>query len=109
MKAWPDKPKGLSERSYRKYMARHKKVKINGKEYELQSVSPQWYMNVNDECGMTGGKRDTARYIDEMFKNVVVAPPEIKEKGIEYFNETEDIDSTEKLLKEVESFLRERK
>lgn len=90
-------------------MARQKKVKVNDVEYTLQSVSPQWYMEINDECGMTGGKRDTAKYIDEMFKNVVVAPPEIKGKGIEYFNEMEDIDSTEKLLKEIESFLRERK
>ena len=90
-------------------MARKKKVKINDQEYTLQSVSPQWYMGINDECGMTGGKRDTARYIDTMFKNVVVEPAEVREKGIEYFNNTEDIDSTEKLLKEIESFLRERK
>lgn len=90
-------------------MARQKKVKVNNVEYTLQSVSPQWYMGINDECGMTGGKRDTAKYIDVMFKNVVVAPAEVREKGIEYFNETEDIDSTEKLLKEIESFLREGK
>lgn len=90
-------------------MARQKKVTVNNVDYTLQSVSPQWYMETNDECGMTGGKRDTAKYIDTMFKNVVIAPAEIKEKGIEYFNEIEDIDSTEKLLKEIESFLRERK
>lgn len=109
MKTWPERPKGLSERSYRKYMSRQKKVTVNGADYHLQSVSPQWYMEINDECGMTGGKRNTSRYIDELFRNVVTSPPEVSSKGIGFFNEKDDIDSTEKLLKEIESFLRERK
>lgn len=109
MKAWPERPKGLSERSYRKYMAKQKKITVNGTEYNLQSVSPQWYYEINDECGMTGGKRNSARYIDELLKNVIISPQEVRNKGIEYFNEIDDIDSTEKLLKEIESFLRERK
>ncbi|MDE7331208.1 MAG: hypothetical protein K2O16_03055 [Lachnospiraceae bacterium] len=90
-------------------MAKQKKATVNGTEYTLQSVSPQWYMEINDECGMTGGKRNTAKYIDEMFKNVIVSPPEVRNEGIGYFNLNDDIDSTEKLLKEIESFLRERK
>lgn len=109
MKAWPKRPKGLSERSYRKYMARKKEVHVNGMTFILQSISPQSYMQINDEYKMTGGKRDTAGYIDEMFKNVVVEPAEIRSDGIEFFNKDDDIDSTEKLLKEIESFLRERK
>lgn len=109
MKAWPERPKGLSERSYRKYMAKQKKITVNGTEYNLQSVSPQWYYEINDECGMTGGKRNSARYIDELLKNVITSPQEVRNKGIEYFNEIDDIGSTEKLLKEIESFLRERK
>ncbi len=109
MRAWPERPKGLSERSYRKYMARKKEVTINGNKYTLQSISPQSYMEMNDASGMTGGKRSTAGYIDTLFKNVVVEPKEVSTEGLEYFNKSDDIDTTEKLLKEIESFLRERK
>lgn len=89
-------------------MARQSEKTINGTKYTLQSVSPQWYMEINDEYGMTGGKRDTAGYIDTLFKNVVVSPKEVATEGIGYFNKSNDIDTTEKLLKEIESFLRER-
>ena len=72
---WPNKPKSLSERGYRKFMAKQKKVTVNGEEYTLQSVSPTWYFGVNDDCGMTGGgRRDTTKYIDTMLKNVVISP-----------------------------------
>ncbi|EFC97243.1 hypothetical protein CLOSTHATH_04559 [Hungatella hathewayi DSM 13479] len=105
-KAWPDRPKGLTERSYRKHMAKTKKVTINGTEYELQSVSPTWYLDLNDECGMTGGRRKTAKYMDSLFKNTVIAPKEVNTEGMQYFEEQEDISSAEKLLTEIESFLR---
>lgn len=106
-KIWPDRPKGLSERSYRKYMARQKKVIINEVEYTLQSVSPRWYFDLNDRYGMTGGKKNTAGYIDELFKNVVVEPSEIKMQGLNYFDEMDGgIALTEQLMKEAESFLR---
>ena len=60
-KNWPERPKSLSERGYRKYMARQKKVTVNGTEFTLQSVSPSWYYETNDECGNTGsGKRKSA-------------------------------------------------
>lgn len=107
VKAWPDRPKGLTERSYRKYMARQKGVTVNGKDFTLQSVSPRWYLGLNDRNGMTGGKKDTAGYIDELFKNVVVSPAEVQTSGLDFFGD--DVDSVEKLLSEVESFLRERK
>ena len=59
---------------------------------------------------MTGGKKDTAGYIDELFKNVIIEPAEVKADGLSYFDDMEDgIDATEKLLKEVESFLRKGK
>lgn len=106
---WPDRPKGLTERSYRKYMARTAKITIGEQEFELQSVSPTWYMNHNDTCGMTGGKRNTALYIDGLLKNVVISPKDVQIQGIGYFDEREDIDTAEKLLQEVESFLRQRK
>ncbi len=109
MKIWPERPKGLSERSYRRYMARKKEVTVNGLKFILQSISPQSYMEINDEYGMTGGRRNTAGYIDELFKNVVIEPKEVNTQGMDYFNQNDDIDTTEKLLKEVESFLRGRK
>ena len=65
-KLWPDRPKGLSERSYRKYMAKQKKITIEETDYTLQSVSPKWYYDLNDRCGMTGGKKNTAGSIDEL-------------------------------------------
>ena len=46
---WPKRPKSLSERGYRKHMAKQKKVTVNGTEYTLQSVSPTWYYDTNDE------------------------------------------------------------
>lgn len=90
-------------------MARTKTVQVNDMDFTLQSVSPRFYYDVNDSCGMTGGKKNTAEYMDKMLKNVVIEPKEVSVKGLAYFDETEDIDTSEKLLKEMESFLRERK
>ena len=91
-------------------MAKQKKVTVNGVEYTLQSVSPKWYFDVNDRHGMTGGKKDTAGYLDEMFRNVVVEPAAVTAKGLDYFDEMDDgIATAEKLLMEVESFLRKGK
>ena len=109
MRAWPDRPKGLSERSYRKYMARTEKVTVNGMEFTLQSVSPRFYFELNDSCGMTGNKKKTVEYIDGLFKNVVIEPKEVSAKGLGYFEEIDDIDTVEKLLAKAESFLRTRK
>ena len=96
---WPNKPKSLSERGYRKFMAKQKKVTVNGEEYTLQSVSPTWYSG--------GGRRDTTKYIDTMLKNVVISPAEVKADGISYFDEKDDIKTPEKLIKAIETFLRE--
>lgn len=107
-RVWPQRPKGLTERSYRKYMAKQKKVTVNEVEFTLQSVSPIWYLDHNDACGMTGGKKKTASYMDGLFKNVVIAPKEVSNQGIAYFEATEDISTPEKLLGEIEFFLRSR-
>ena len=89
-------------------MAKQKKVTVEGVEYTLQSVSPSWYFQVNDECGMTiDNRRDTAKYLDTMFKNVVVAPVEVGKDGMAYFDENEDVKTPEKLIKVIERFLRE--
>lgn len=104
---WPNRPKSLSERGYRKYMSKTKKVTIGEQEFTLQSVSPKWYFDFNDECGMNGGKRALTKYIDGLIKNCVVSPPELKSVGLDYFEEKEDIRTPEKLVKEIEQFLRE--
>lgn len=90
-------------------MARTEKVTVNGMEFTLQSVSPRFYFELNDSCGMTGNKKKTAEYIDGLFKNVVIEPKEVSAKGLGYFEEIEDIDTVEKLLAKAESFLRTRK
>ena len=80
----------------------------NGTEYTLQSVSPTWYYDTNDECGNTGsGKKKSAEYMDRMFKNCVIAPAEVRNQGMAYFDEQEDLKGPEALIKAIETFLRE--
>ena len=105
-KNWPSRPKSLSERGYRKFMAKQKEVTINGQKFTLQSVSPSWYYDFNDECGNTGGKRKSAKYMDGMFRNCVIAPAEVKAEGMAYFDEKEDLSTAEKLIAAIEQFLR---
>ena len=79
----------------------------SGSSRPLQSVSPQWYFEQNDKCGMTGsGSRDTARYMDILFKNVVTSPANVASKGLKAFEENEDIETPELLIREIERFLR---
>ena len=85
---WPERPKSLSERGYRKYMAKTKEITIGEQKFTLQSVSPSWY------------------YVDGMFKNCVVAPAEVKANGMEYFDDNEDLKTAEKLIAAIEQFLR---
>ena len=66
-------------------MAKTKEITIGEQKFKLQSVSPSWYYDFNDECGNTGnGKRKSAKYMDGMFKNCVVEPAEVKANGMEY-------------------------
>lgn len=89
-------------------MAKQKEISIGDQKFTLQSVSPTWYFGVNDDCGMTGGgKRDTTKYLDTMFKNVVISPAEVKTEGMAYFDDREDVKTPEKLIKAIEQFLRE--
>lgn len=100
-------PPNIPERWFRFKMARHETVNVLGTDYELQSVFPQWYFEQNDKCGMTGsGSRDTARYMDIMFKNVVTSPANVASKGLKAFEENEDIETPELLIREIERFLR---
>lgn len=88
-------------------MAKSKQIIIGEQTFMLQSVSPSWYYDWNDECGNTGGKRRSAKYMDGMFKNVVTSPAEVTAKGMAYFDEKEDLRTAEKLITEIEQFLRE--
>ena len=102
-----ERPKSLSERGYRKYMAKTKEITIGEQKFTLQSVSPSWYYDFNDECGNTGsGKRKSAKYMDGMFKDCGVAPAEVKAKGREFFDDNEDLKTAEKLISAIEQFLR---
>lgn len=83
-------------------MAKQETIRINGQEYILQSVSPQWYM---DNLDRFGRGKNTAKYIDELIRNIVVSPPEVASKGMEYFNEQEDVATPTLLMEEIESFL----
>lgn len=88
-------------------MAKQKTTTVNGQEFTLQSVSPTWYYNHNDECGTTGGgKRNSVKYMDGMFRNCVIKPAEVASGGMTFFDENEDLKTAELLLKEIESFLR---
>lgn len=85
-----------------------RKTEYNGTEFTLQSVSPSWYYETNDECGNTGsGKRKSAEYMDRMFKNCVIAPAEVRNEGMAYFDEKDDLKTPEGLIKAIENFLRE--
>ena len=106
-KAWPERPKSLSERGYRKYMAKTKEITIGEQKFTLQSVSPSWYYDFNDECGNTGGRRKSTKYMDGMFRTCVVSPPEVKAQGMSYFDNKEDLRTAEKLIAAIEQFLRE--
>jgi len=100
-------PPNIPERWFRLKMARTEIRNVNGTDFELQSVGAQWYFEQNDKCGMSGAERkDTARYMDIMFKNVVISPPEVAAKGLKYFEAEEDIETPELLIREVEKFLR---
>ena len=102
---WPARPRSLTERGYREHMARKKDVTIDGVVYTLQSVSPTFYMETADECGITAGKRNSAKYMDTLMKNCVISPREVAVEGIAYFDKTHDIATAQEVMREIESFL----
>lgn len=83
-------------------MAKQATVIVNGNEYILQSVSPQWYL---DNVDRFGRGKNTAKYIDELIRNVVVSPPEVASRGLAYFNDLEDIATPTMLSEAIETFL----
>ena len=90
-------------------MARIATVTIDDVDYTLQSVSPSWFYELQDDCGIGTNDRDMKKFINELLKNVVVSPAEIKSEGIKYFDKKDDIGTSEKLTKEIMAFLKGRK
>jgi hypothetical protein len=102
---WKDKPKGMSEGFYRT-MAKTIKVEVRGVEYTLQSVSPSWFYDTCDKYGITGDKQQrTKDFRDIIIKNCVVSPTEVREKGLKYFDDTDDIAGSQELFRAIDSFL----
>jgi uncharacterized glyoxalase superfamily metalloenzyme YdcJ len=104
---WLEKPKSLTEKGYRRLMARTKTVKIHDVEYKLQSVSPSWYYDNIKRCGGLGDNRDYKKHMDELFRNCVVTPTEVAAQGMAYFDAKDDIKTPSALLREIETFLLE--
>ena len=80
-------------------MARIKTVNVNGVDYKLQSVNFSWYSNLTD------------LYINPahaLIKGCVIAPAEVAQAGIRYFDEQDDLATPGELVREIETFLAER-
>ena len=91
-------------------MSRQKTIVVNGIEVTLQSANFSWYSNLTDlYINPANGRRNTAKYADALIKGCVIAPAEIAKGGISYFDEMDDIATPGELVKEIESFLGERK
>ena len=90
-------------------MARTKTIVLDGEEYQLQSVTYRWYVNIVDlYLNPNNGRRDTAKFTDLLIKGCVTSPIEVANKGLQYFEERDDIKTPGELAKEIETFLGER-
>ncbi len=83
-------------------MARQEKVIIDGVEYTLQHPGAVWYLDMNDRCRGPHGLK-MLPYAKEVLEHVVIEP----RLSVEDFDD--DLAALEKLLSEVEKFLRRKK
>lgn len=91
-------------------MARTKTVTVNDVDYSLQSVTFSWYSNLTDlYINPANGRKNTAKYADLLIKGCVTAPAEVAKEGLKYFDEQDDLTTPGELVREIESFLAERK
>jgi hypothetical protein len=104
--AWASvpRPKSLSERGYRKTMARTDKTEVNGLEIEMQSVSIEWYFEFRTAC-KDGGDLDVRRYTDGLIKNMVTSPAELRNKGLRFFEERDDLGTAMEVRAALDRFL----
>jgi hypothetical protein len=90
-------------------MARQKVINIEGTEYTLQSASYSWYTNLTDlYIRPASGRKNTAKYTDALIKGCVVAPLEVANGGLKFFDDQDDIATPAELVREIETFLTER-
>ena len=90
-------------------MARTKVVTVNGTDYTLQSVTFSWYTNLTDlYINPANGRKNTAKYVDALLKGCVTAPAEVAKRGLDYFEEQDDITTPNELSKAIGTFLGER-
>ena len=88
-------------------MAKRIEKEIYGVKYIFQSVSPQWYYEMCDRNGITGGHRDTPAYNDELLKAVVIEPRDVAANGVLAFEEEQNggLSAMIRVLKEIDRFL----
>lgn len=90
-------------------MARTKTVTVGGTDYQLQSVTYSWYSNLTDlYINPANGRKNTAKYVDDLIKGCVTAPAEVAKGGLKYFDEQDDLATPSELVREIENFLAER-
>ena len=88
-------------------MSKPSTYKINGVDYTLQGASPRWVMEQSDKYGVGTPRVDTAGYIDVMLRNCVINPPAVRQRGLDFFDEIGDLSTPEKLIAQIERYLRE--
>ena len=95
------KPKSLTERTFRKYMSIRKKIAVRGTEFEVQSVSFDWYMDLVTEYQ---NSKDIKEFYDSIIRNAVLNK-EVQSKGLAYFGD--DVGMGMEVGKQVARFLRD--
>lgn len=91
-------------------MARTKTVTVNSVDYALQSVTFSWYSNLTDlYINPANGRKNTAKYADALIRGCVTAPADVAKGGVKFFDEQEDLATPGELVREIETFLAERK
>ena len=101
----PPCPKSMTERGYRKFMAKSETVEVGGVAYTLQNPSPRWYLQCTTRNRDANGNLDLEDYLDELFKNCVVSPADVRNRGLACFDDAEDLQGALQLRKAMERFL----
>lgn len=100
-------PPQMSERWFKKFVARTVTEEVLGQSFTLQSITPSEYYRINAKCGMADdSNREIDRYVDLMLRSVVIDPPEIKAEGLKYFDKRDDIETPELLIQVIDRFLK---
>lgn len=79
-------------------MSKIETIEINGMKITIQSAPIETYWDIYDRF-----KDETFKYQDKLIRTYVAQPPEIRQKGLKYFDE--NFAFAEKVVKEVHRFL----